>query len=83
MCSRVGVYYYFFPTFRQGKRVLWDGIGGDGFRFMDHFPEGIVADRNSTEMKIRLRNGSIFQIIGTDNLDMSIIGANPVGCVFS
>ena len=33
-------------------------------------------------MKITLWNGSIIQIIGTDNYD-SIRGTNPRGCVFS
>ena len=33
-------------------------------------------------MKIRLKNGSLFQLIGSDNID-SIVGTNPVGCVFS
>jgi hypothetical protein len=33
-------------------------------------------------MFIETINGSIFQIIGTDNID-SVVGTNPVGCVFS
>jgi len=33
-------------------------------------------------MKIRLKCGSLIQIIGTDNID-AIMGTNPVGCVFS
>jgi len=33
-------------------------------------------------MKIVLRNSSIIQIIGTDNID-SIVGTNPMGCVYS
>jgi hypothetical protein len=33
-------------------------------------------------MKIRICNGSIIQIIGTNNVD-TIVGTNPIGCVFS
>lgn len=33
-------------------------------------------------MCVILRNGSLIQIIGSDNID-SIVGTNPVGCVFS
>lgn len=33
-------------------------------------------------MKITLKNGSIFQIVGTDNYD-AVRGTNPIGCVFS
>ena len=31
--QNVGSYYYFFPTYSQGKKILWDGIDKDGFRF--------------------------------------------------
>ncbi|KKK50239.1 hypothetical protein LCGC14_3127010, partial [marine sediment metagenome] len=37
---------------------------------------------NSQEMKITFINGSILQLIGSDNID-SIVGTNPYGCVFS
>ncbi|HYD35921.1 MAG TPA: hypothetical protein VD999_07725 [Vitreimonas sp.] len=33
-------------------------------------------------MKIELTNGSIWQVVGTDNVDR-LVGANPRGCVFS
>jgi hypothetical protein len=32
-------------------------------------------------MQLRLKNGSIFQIMGTDKVE--VVGPNPVGCVFS
>ncbi len=81
--QKIGVYYYFFPSFAQGRKVLWDFIDKDGYRVLDHLPkELILGNPNATEMKIRLRNGSIIQIIGTNNID-SIVGTNPIGCVFS
>lgn len=80
--ERVGVYYYFFPTFVQGRRVIWDGIDGSGMKFLDHIPPSLIANKNNTEMKLTLSNGSIIQIIGTDDVDR-VRGANPVGCVFS
>ena len=81
--KKVGTYYYFFPTFSQGRKVLWDFIDKDGFRVLEHIPQVLLAGKpNSTEMKIRLKNGSVIQIIGTDNID-SIVGTNPIGCVFS
>lgn len=78
---RVGAYYYFFPTYNQGRKILWDGIDRDGMPYMSHIPEEVRAATNHSEMKIKLRNGSLFQIVGTDNID-SIVGTNPVGCVF-
>ena len=80
--KRVGTYYYFFPTYAQGKKVLWDGIDKDGMKTLNHIPDQLIENKNDTEMKIKLVNGSIIQIVGTDNFD-SIMGTNPIGCVFS
>lgn len=80
--KRVGVYYYFFPEYAQGRRVIWDGIDGGGMKFLDHIPESLIQSKNSTDMKIILTNGSVVQIMGTDKFD-KVRGANPVGCVFS
>lgn len=82
MLQRVGLYYYFLPTYAQGKKIIWDGIGSDGFAFMQHFPNYLVAGRSETEMQVTFRNGSVFQVIGTDKID-SIVGTNPIGCIFS
>lgn len=82
MVETKGSYFYFFPTYKQGKKILWDGMDNTGFKFLDHFPRQIVAKKNDTEMKIELTNGSVFQVIGTDNFD-AIRGTNPVFCVFT
>lgn len=84
MIKRVGVYYYFFPTYTQGKKILWKGIDKDGMPFLDHFPVEVLKPngKNESTMSIEFNNGSYFQIIGTDKYD-SIRGTNPVGCVFS
>lgn len=80
--QRVGTYYYIFPTYSQARKVLWDGRDKSGFAFMDHFPKEVVTKRNESELRIELINGSSVQLIGSDNVD-SIMGTNPVGCVFS
>lgn len=83
MFERVGAYYYVFPTFVQGRKVLWDGADKDGFRFLDHFPRELIDGKpNDTEMKFRYTNGSLFQVIGSDNFD-AVMGTNPVGIIFS
>lgn len=83
MANNVGIYYYFYPTYAQGKKALWDGIGKDGVRYIEHFPKEILDGKpNDTEMKIKYKNGSLFQVIGTDDVD-KIVGTNPRGCVFS
>lgn len=83
MQQNVGIYYYFYPTYTQGKKALWEGIGKDGFRYINHFPKELLDGKpNDTEMKIRYKNGSLFQIIGTEDIDR-VVGTNPRGCVFS
>jgi hypothetical protein len=74
--------FYIMPTYSQGKKVIWDSVNNDGFRFLDYFPKEIVANQNNQEMKIRLINGSLFQVIGSDNID-SLMGTNPKIVVFS
>lgn len=79
--ERVGAYYYYFPTQASARKIIWNGMNRDGFKFLDYFPKDYVKHVNNQEMYIEFINGSIFQIIGTDRLD--VVGVNPVGCVFS
>tara|TARA_R110000868_G_scaffold151117_4_gene374745 strand:- start:3497 stop:4906 length:1410 start_codon:yes stop_codon:yes gene_type:complete len=80
--ERIGLYFYCFPTFTQGRRIIWDGMGGDGRRYLDFIPESLIANINHTEMKIELVNGSIIQLIGVEQIDR-LVGTNPIGLVFS
>ncbi|MDY7026357.1 MAG: hypothetical protein SVC26_08480 [Pseudomonadota bacterium] len=80
--ERVGVYYYMLPKLNQARKVIWDGIGGDGMRFTDHIPEQLIKSKNNTEMKVVLANGSIIQLVGSDNYD-ALMGTNPIGIIFS
>lgn len=86
MWENPGVYYYIFPTYSQAKKVIWDSMTNDGKRILDYFPEELVVQKNSQEMKIRMqsKNGSesLFQLVGSDNYD-SLMGTNPRGVVFS
>lgn len=80
--QKKGLYFYFLPTYTQAKKIIWDGINNDGFSFLDYIPEVLIKNKNATEMKLELKNGSVIQLIGTDHYD-AIRGTNPVGCVFS
>lgn len=83
LLKKVGTYYYVFPTFAQGRKILWDGIQNDGSKLLDYIPKELITSTNASEMKIVFKNGSLFQIIGSDNFDNSLIGTNPRGIVFS
>lgn len=85
---KTGIYYYFFPSFAQGRKAWWDGKDKQGKRYLEYIPFFDKCKVNEAEMKITFppieggSNGSIIQIVGTDNYD-SLMGTNPIGCVFS
>lgn len=79
---RVCVIYYIFPTYAQGKKVIFDSITNDGDRILDYIPEELIESKNTQELKIRFRNGSLLQVVGSDNFD-SLMGTNPQLCIFS
>jgi phage terminase large subunit len=76
------VIYYIFPTYSQAKKVIWDSVTNSGDRILDYVPDALVDSMNSQEMKIRFKNGSLLQLVGSDNYD-SLMGTNPQGVVFS
>jgi len=80
--TRPGLYWHLLPTYNQGRKIVWDGRTKEGKPFLDAWPKALIAGVNGTEMKLELTNGSIWQVVGTDNVDR-LVGANPVGCVFS
>ena len=78
----VWIYYYVFPTYSQWKKAARDGIDKDGRKTINHIPQEVVKRKNDTEMKVELINGSIIQIVWSDNVD-SIVWTNPIWIVFS
>jgi len=79
---RVGSYFYCFPSYAQGKKAIWEGRDKDGTAFLDHFPSSYVKHRDDSELKLTFINGSIFRVIGVDNIN-SLMSTNPIGVVFS
>lgn len=80
--KKVQTIYYIFPTYAQAKKVIWNGMTNDGFRFLDYIPPEVIENCNSQELLIRFKNGSILALCGSDNVD-SLMGTNPKGIVFS
>lgn len=86
----VGQYFYVFPTYSQGKKSLWENITNDGKRFLDYIPEELIGapdkekekGKRENDMTIKLKNGSILTIVGSDNADRHR-GTNAKGVVFS
>lgn len=80
--KRVGLYLHVFPYSNQGRRVIWNGVDGLGKKFLDAFPEELIERKSDLEMRLVLKNGSIYQVIGADDPD-KLVGINCVGVIFS
>lgn len=75
-------YYYFAPTYEQGRKIIWDNIDNDGFKMLDHIPKALIKRVDSTRMLIELTNNSIIQVVGTED-PSKIVGTNPRIAVFT
>ena len=81
---RRGVYWHMLPEASQARKAIWDAV--DEFteiRLIDQaFPPVIRATTREADMFIRLKCGSTWQVVGSDNYN-SLIGSPPVGVLFS
>ena len=83
MHQRPGMYFHLLPTHKQARKVLWDAYDNEGRRIIDiAIPHALRESVNETEMKIKLKCGGLWQLVGSDYYD-SLMGANPFGLVFS
>jgi phage terminase large subunit len=84
MVRRPATYWHMLPEYAQGRRAIWTAINPhSGIRRIDEaFPKELRATTNEQEMFIRFKNGSTWQIVGSDNFN-SVVGSPPAGVVFS
>ena len=80
--KRVGTYWHLFPLHVQARRAIWNGINNDGVRFIEQAFDSDVAKYNNQEMMIEFKNGSTWQLAGSDYYDR-LVGSNVVGCILS
>ena len=74
--------FHILPTYSQAKKVIWDASTNESKRLLDYIPSEVIESKNGQEMKIRFTNGSLYQLIGSDNID-SLVGTNPKIIIFS
>lgn len=81
---RVGNYWHMLPEYAQARKAVWSAVNPHtGRRRIDEaFPAALRASTNEQEMFIRFRNGSTWQLMGSDRYD-SLVGTPPVGVVMS
>ena len=80
--ERIGTYWHVFPTYRQGKEIIWNGATKDSRKLLDYFPLDLIDHKHETDLRITFRNGSNYRIVGSDNFD-SLVGTNPIGVIMS
>lgn len=69
--QRVGNYWHMLPEASQARKAIWDAVNPHtGRRRIDEaFPPSIRAGQRDDDMRIRLINGSTWQIVGSDNFN--------------
>lgn len=82
--QQVGVYWHMLPMANQARKAIWDAVNPHtGKRRIDEaFPVEIRETTRDQDMFIRFKNGSTWQVIGSDNYN-ALVGSPPRGVVFS
>ncbi len=82
--TEIGGYLHMLPLANQARRAIWDAVNPHtGKRRIDEaFPQELRSNTRDQDMLIRFKNGSTWQVVGSDNYT-SLIGSPPRGVVFS
>jgi len=82
--KRVGSYWHCLPEFAQARKAIWTAVNAHTGkrRVFESFPESVIESMNDQEMFIRFKNGSTWQMIGSDRYD-STVGAGVAGITYS
>lgn len=82
--ERPATYWTALPEYAQARKALWNAVDPHtGKRRIDQaFPQELREATNDQEMFIRFKNGSTWQLVGSDRYD-SLVGAGVAGVTFS
>lgn len=73
--NQVNVFYYFLPTYKAAKSVVFDQL------VKEHVPMELVEKMNESELAIYYKNGSIQRFAGCEDINKHR-GINPIDVVF-
>lgn len=84
MHNRIGTYWHCLPEYGQARKAIWTAVNANtGKKRIDEaFPPETRAKTLNDEMFIELKNGSTWQLIGSDRYDATV-GAGPVFIAYS
>jgi len=82
--QRVATYWHMLPMASQARKAIWEAINPhSGKRRIDEaFPHELRETTRENEMLIKLKVGSTWQVVGSDNFN-SLVGSPPAGVVCS
>lgn len=82
--EKIGNYWHMLPMANQARKAIWDAVNPHTSvrRIDEAFPLELRETTRESDMFIRFKNGSSWQVLGSDNY-MAQIGSPPVGVVFS
>lgn len=82
--KRTANYWHMLPLATQARKAIWNAINPHtGKKRIDEaFPHALRKATRSQEMQIEFVNGSIWQVVGSDNFN-SLVGSPPAGIVYS
>jgi hypothetical protein len=82
--ERPGSYWHMLPEYSQGRKAIWTMVNPHTKvrRIDEAFPRELRENTNEQEMFIRFKNGSTWQVVGSDRYD-SLVGSSAAGIVFS
>ena len=84
LIERVGNYWHMLPKYEQARKVIWSAVNPKtGQKRIDEaFPKELRKRTLENEMKIEFKNGSTWQLVGSDNYNQ-YVGSQPLGIVMS
>lgn len=82
--QRVGNYWHMLPQYAQARKSVWEAVNPrTGKRRIDEaFPDSICETKRSQDMFIRFKNGSTWQLVGSDSFN-ALVGSPPIGVTAS
>lgn len=82
--ERTAGYWHMLPEYSQARKAIWDAVNPHtGKRRIDEaFPVELRKTTRNQEMLIEFKNGSSWQVVGSDNYN-SLVGSAPAGIVYS
>lgn len=82
--QKPATYWHLLPQSNQARKAVWDAVDPHtGIRRIDWaFPKELRETTREQDMLIRFKNGSTWQVVGSDNYN-ALVGSPPYGVVYS